>query len=71
MWIFGGEFASPTRSMFHHYKDLWVFHLSEKRWELIKAPGAPNARSGHRMVASRKQLLVFGGFHESIRLFSC
>ncbi|XP_035216585.1 kelch domain-containing protein 4-like isoform X1 [Stegodyphus dumicola] len=67
MWIFGGEFASPTRSNFYHYKDLWVFHLTEKRWEQIKVPGAPSSRSGHRMVVSRKQIVLFGGFHESIR----
>lgn len=65
MWIFGGEFASPTRSNFFHYKDLWVYHIAEKIWEKIKAPGGPSSRSGHRMVASQKQLIIFGGFHES------
>lgn len=33
-----------------------------------RAPGGPSGRSGHRMVASKKQLLVFGGFHENSRL---
>ncbi|CAF87319.1 unnamed protein product, partial [Tetraodon nigroviridis] len=33
------------------------------------APGGPSGRSGHRMVASKKQLLVFGGFHENSRDF--
>lgn len=68
MWVFGGEFASPTKSQFYHYKDLWVYHFSEKRWEQIKAPSAPTSRSGHRMVASHKRLIIFGGFHESIKL---
>lgn len=68
MWIFGGEFASPTKSQFYHYKDLWVYHFAEKRWEQIKASGAPTSRSGHRMVASHKRLIIFGGFHESIKL---
>jgi hypothetical protein len=27
LWIFGGEFSSPTGAQFHHYKDLWVLHL--------------------------------------------
>ncbi|XP_054719958.1 kelch domain-containing protein 4-like [Uloborus diversus] len=67
LWVFGGEFASPSRSNFYHYKDLWVYHFAEKRWEQVKVPGAPSARSGHRMTASRKQLIVFGGFHESLR----
>ncbi|KAL0968071.1 hypothetical protein UPYG_G00261990 [Umbra pygmaea] len=69
LWVFGGEFASPDGEQFYHYKDLWVLHLSTNTWEQIKAPGAPSGRSGHRMVLSKKQLLVFGGFHESARDF--
>lgn len=67
LWIFGGEFASPTQSQFYHYKDLWLYHLKEKKWEKINAPGGPSARSGHRMVQCKKQLIVFGGFHDNIR----
>ncbi|XP_072291153.1 kelch domain-containing protein 4 isoform X2 [Eucyclogobius newberryi] len=69
LWIFGGEFASPNGEQFYHYKDLWVLHLATSTWENIKAPGGPSGRSGHRMVLSKKQLLVFGGFHESTRDF--
>uniref|UniRef100_A0A8C6SEN3 Kelch domain containing 4 n=1 Tax=Neogobius melanostomus TaxID=47308 RepID=A0A8C6SEN3_9GOBI len=67
LWIFGGEFASPNGEQFYHYKDLWILHLATNTWENIKAPGGPSGRSGHRMVLSKKQLLVFGGFHESTR----
>ncbi|XP_014674445.1 PREDICTED: kelch domain-containing protein 4-like isoform X1 [Priapulus caudatus] len=67
LWIFGGEFASPTQSQFYHYKDLWVYHISKKQWEKINAHGGPSSRSGHRMLASRKELVVFGGFHDNIR----
>ncbi|KAL2093671.1 hypothetical protein ACEWY4_010983 [Coilia grayii] len=67
LWLFGGEFASPDGEQFYHYKDLWVLHLNPLKWEQIKAPGAPSGRSGHRMVLCKKQLLVFGGFHESTR----
>lgn len=67
LWIFGGEFASPTQSQFYHYKELWVFHFKDKKWENIKVPGAPSSRSGHRMVHCKKQLIVFGGFHDNIR----
>ncbi|KAF8771893.1 Kelch domain-containing protein 4 [Argiope bruennichi] len=70
LWIFGGEFVSPTRTVFYHYKDLWVFHLAEKRWEEIKAPGGPSARSGHRMVVRKKQIVVFGGFHETFENYT-
>ncbi|XP_055365824.1 kelch domain-containing protein 4 isoform X2 [Betta splendens] len=69
IWVFGGEFASPNGEQFYHYKDLWVLHLATHTWENIKAPGGPSGRSGHRMVLSKKQLLVFGGFHESTRDF--
>ncbi|XP_077166239.1 kelch domain-containing protein 4 isoform X2 [Paroedura picta] len=67
LWVFGGEFASPDGEQFYHYKDLWVLHLASKTWEHIKAPGGPSGRSGHRMVVCKRQLMVFGGFHESAR----
>ncbi|KAJ7311800.1 hypothetical protein JRQ81_006109 [Phrynocephalus forsythii] len=67
LWIFGGEFASPDGEQFYHYRDLWVLHLASRTWEQIRAAGAPSGRSGHRMVACRRQLIVFGGFHESAR----
>ncbi|XP_053740902.1 kelch domain-containing protein 4 isoform X1 [Synchiropus splendidus] len=69
LWIFGGEFASQNAEQFYHYKDLWVLHLATHTWESIKAPGGPSGRSGHRMLLSKKQLIVFGGFHESARDF--
>uniref|UniRef100_A0A5F9C3N8 Solute carrier family 7 member 5 n=1 Tax=Oryctolagus cuniculus TaxID=9986 RepID=A0A5F9C3N8_RABIT len=67
LWIFGGEFASPDGEQFYHYKDLWVLHLANKTWEQVKAPGGPSGRSGHRMVAWKRHLILFGGFHESAR----
>lgn len=67
LWIFGGEFSSPTQSQFYHYRDLWVYHLSSKQWEKITAPNGPSARSGHRMICHKKQLFVFGGFHDNLR----
>ncbi|KAG8437434.1 hypothetical protein GDO86_008220 [Hymenochirus boettgeri] len=69
IWIFGGEFASPDGEQFYHYKDLWVLHLQSKTWEQIRTPGGPSGRSGHRMVYCKRQLIVFGGFHESTRDF--
>nr|XP_011751701.1 kelch domain-containing protein 4 [Macaca nemestrina] len=68
LWVFGGEFASPSGEQFYHYKDLWVLHLATKTWEQIKSTGGPSGRSGHRMVAWKRQLILFGGFHESTRL---
>ncbi|KAJ8919748.1 hypothetical protein NQ315_006277 [Exocentrus adspersus] len=67
LWIFGGEYASPTQAQFYHYRDLWVYHMATKQWEKITAPNGPSARSGHRMVLLKKQLIVFGGFHDNLR----
>ncbi|XP_063235245.1 kelch domain-containing protein 4 [Bacillus rossius redtenbacheri] len=67
LWVFGGEYASPTQAQFYHYRDLWVYHLADKKWEKILAAGGPSARSGHRMVHTKKHLIVFGGFHDNLR----
>lgn len=67
LWLFGGEFTSPTESQFYHYRDLWVYHISDKKWEKITVPGGPSARSGHRMVHLKKRLFIFGGFHDNLR----
>jgi len=67
LWVFGGEFTSPSESQFYHYKDLWCFHFSSKRWEKVTVTGGPSARSGHRMVVYKKYLIVFGGFHDNLR----
>lgn len=67
LWIFGGEFTSESQSQFYHFKDLWVFHFISKKWEKITSGEGPSARSGHRMVAVKKRLIVFGGFHDNSR----
>jgi len=55
---------------------LWLVHVADVSdpkgfhpcpFLFFRAPGGPSGRSGHRMVLSKKQLLVFGGFHESTR----
>uniref|UniRef100_A0A0K2THK8 Kelch domaincontaining protein 4like [Bombus impatiens] n=1 Tax=Lepeophtheirus salmonis TaxID=72036 RepID=A0A0K2THK8_LEPSM len=67
LWVFGGEFTNPSETQFYHYKDLWCFHFSSKRWEKISAAGGPSARSGHRMILFKRYLVVFGGFHDNLR----
>jgi len=67
LWIFGGEYTSPTESQFYHYKDLWCYHFSSKRWEKVTSPGGPSGRSGHRMLAYKQFLVLFGGFHDNLR----
>ncbi|XP_045450861.1 kelch domain-containing protein 4 [Melitaea cinxia] len=62
LWVFGGEFTSPTETQFYHYKDLWRFSLTEKKWEKVIAPNGPSPRSGHRMVLLGRKLFVFGGY---------
>lgn len=65
LWIFGGEHPSPSQMQFFHYRDLWVYRLTDKKWEKVAASGGPSARSGHRMVAIKKKLFIFGGFYDS------
>lgn len=65
MWMFGGEYASPSQLQFIHFKDLWVFRMNQRRWEKITAADGPSARSGHRMILQKKKIFVFGGFHDN------
>ncbi|XP_052896657.1 kelch domain-containing protein 4 [Anopheles moucheti] len=65
IWLFGGEYASPSQLQFYHFRDLWVYRMVKKQWEKLNAPNGPSARSGHRMVVTRKKLFVFGGFHDN------
>lgn len=65
LWLFGGEYASPSQLQFYHFKDLWVYRISQRQWEKIGAPNGPSARSGHRMTYAKKKLYVFGGFHDN------
>ena len=67
LYVFGGEFTSPSQERFHHYRDLWRFDLEANAWEQLPNRGGPSARSGHRMVAhpKGKSLLLFGGFYDT------
>lgn len=49
----------PLCPLFPRLTGAWMF--------FSRATGGPSGRSGHRMVLSKRQLLVFGGFHESAR----
>ncbi|CAD6919116.1 unnamed protein product [Tilletia controversa] len=62
LWLFGGEFASPRMTSFHHYRDLWVFSIASHSWERIETKVKPSARSGHRMAAWKQYVILFGGF---------
>ena len=68
MYLFGGEFTSKDHSKFRHYADTWRLDLSTYVWEqlMFSGPGAaPTARSGHRMVAYKNVIVLFGGFYDS------
>lgn len=69
LYLFGGEFASPSQLQFLHFRDIWRFQLTTKKWEKLNAPNGPSARSGHRMVLSRKRIFLFGGFHDNNNTF--
>lgn len=69
LYLFGGEYASPSQLQFLHFRDTWKYQLSTKQWEKINTPVAPSARSGHRMVLSKKRIFLFGGFHDNTNSF--
>ncbi|WVO12937.1 hypothetical protein L204_100546 [Cryptococcus depauperatus] len=60
--IFGGEYASPTQTSFHHYKDMWLFSTKSHTWDKIDNKKGPSGRSGHRMVLWKHYVVLFGGF---------
>ncbi|KAI5786958.1 hypothetical protein DFH27DRAFT_574544 [Peziza echinospora] len=72
-WLFGGEFSSPKQGTFYHYGDFWRLDCDKTgggamEWEKIEGKGkavAPHARSGHRMVAWRHFIVLFGGFQDT------
>ncbi|CAM9309596.1 unnamed protein product [Ascophyllum nodosum] len=66
LYVLGGEFA--TTEQFYHYRDFWRLNVKTNAWEKLEMSGkAPSARSGHRMVVWRNQLVLFGGFYETFR----
>ncbi|PRP84219.1 putative kelch repeat protein [Planoprotostelium fungivorum] len=67
MYIFGGEFTSPSQNQFYHYKDMWRLNTDNFSWENLKdVKGAPSARSGHRMVRYKNKMILFGGFYDTL-----
>lgn len=60
--IFGGEYASPTQTSFHHYKDMWLFSCKTHSWDKIEFKKGPSGRSGHRMALWKQYVILFGGF---------
>ncbi|KAK9117425.1 hypothetical protein Sjap_016372 [Stephania japonica] len=67
LYIYGGEFTSPNQERFHHYKDFWMLDLKTNQWEQLNLKGCPSPRSGHRMVLYKHNIIVFGGFYDTLR----
>ena len=65
LYIFGGELA--TSDQYHHYRDLWKFHIPTLTWIEIKAKHPPSARSGMGCLVWKHYMIVFGGFFEAAR----
>lgn len=69
IYLFGGEYASPSQLQFYHFRDTWRFQLATKKWEKLNTLVGPSARSGHRIVLSKKRIILFGGFHDNNNTF--
>ncbi|KAF8250699.1 galactose oxidase [Wilcoxina mikolae CBS 423.85] len=66
LWLFGGEFSSPKQNTFYHYNDFWSFECKSREWTRVEVKGkAPPARSGHRMVAWKGLVVLWGGFQDT------
>lgn len=66
IYLFGGEFA--TIHQFYHFRDLWRYVPKINVWTEVTTTGmAPSARSGHRMVNVKNHIVLFGGFHDTVR----
>ncbi|KAJ9507167.1 hypothetical protein QJQ45_004829 [Haematococcus lacustris] len=67
MYVFGGEFTSPNQERFHHFKELWRLDLTNWSWDALPCKSGPSGRSGHRMVAYKNKVLLFGGYYDNGR----
>ncbi|KAF2714168.1 galactose oxidase [Pleomassaria siparia CBS 279.74] len=68
IYLFGGEFSSPKQGTFYHYNDFWRLDPTNREWTRIEGKSkaaAPPARSGHRMVAFKQYIILFGGFQDT------
>lgn len=68
VYLFGGEFSSPRQGTFHHYNDFWRLDAAPegREWTRLETKGSgPSARSGHRMVAYKRYILLFAGFQST------
>lgn len=68
IYLFGGEFSSPKQGTFYHYNDFWRLDPSAREWTRVETKGkaaGPPARSGHRMVAFKQYIILFGGFQDT------
>ncbi|GAX26582.1 hypothetical protein FisN_21Lh047 [Fistulifera solaris] len=69
LYVFGGEMA--TADEYHHYKDIWKYHIPSQQWTEIKPSSKfgtqPTPRSGHSAVVWKHFMILFGGFYEAIR----
>lgn len=64
VFVFGGEYSSPTQSQFYHYKDLWQLDLTSMEWAKVRAGAhAPDARAplGARARSGRAHVLAGTG----------
>lgn len=68
VYLFGGEFSSPKQGTFYHYNDFWRLDPTTREWTRVETKGkaaGPPARSGHRLVAFKQYILLFGGFQDT------
>jgi hypothetical protein len=66
IFIFGGEFSSPSQTSFHHFRDFWSLDVETHEWERIETKVKPSPRSGCRMALWKNWIVLFGGFYDRL-----
>lgn len=52
-------------------QELWRLDLGSWEWDQLPLKGSPSARSGHRMVAHKGRIILFGGYYDTGREMRC
>lgn len=67
--IFHSLFLPPSHSisLSAYSQELWRLDLGSWEWDLLPLKGGPSARSGHRMVAHKGRIILFGGYFDNGR----
>jgi len=62
LYIFGGEAGNKDQG-YDSLNDTSIYHLKEKRWDIVKTDATPKGRLGGKGVVIKDQFVIFGGVY--------